>query len=419
MPRSESLRLPNATGQTLAARLDLPDAAGPSHAEPVAYALFAHCFTCSKDLHAVRRIARGLTERGLAVLSVDFTGLGDSEGAFEDTSFSTTVGDLVSAARYLEETRSAPQLLVGHSLGGAAVLAAAGQLPDVRAVATIGAPCDPGHVRHHFVDHEADIVADGQAEVTLGGRPFTVRKQFLDDLDTHDRMRERIGALDRALLVFHSPQDKTVGIEQARHLFEAARHPKSFVSLDGADHLLTDPADARYVADVLAAWATRYLCPAEPGPARYDDPTATAEIGRSGFRTTLGARGFTVVADEPASVGGTETGPTPYDLLGMALGACTAMTVRMYADRKGVALDGVGVAVTHARVHADDCERCATEGGHVSRLTRTVRLDGDLDAATRARLLEIADRCPVHKTLEGEIDVVTEEGSQRTSESAP
>ncbi|WP_420457424.1 alpha/beta fold hydrolase [Rubrivirga sp.] len=404
MPRSEPIRLPNATGQTLAARLDLPDAG-----EPVAHALFAHCFTCSKDLHAVRRIARGLTERGLGVLSVDFTGLGDSEGAFEDTSFSTTVGDLVSAARFLEETHAAPQLLVGHSLGGAAVLAAAGQLPAVRAVATIGAPCDPGHVRHHFVDQEADIVADGQAVVDLGGRPFTIRRQFLDDLDTHDRMRERIGALGRALLVFHSPQDATVGIEQARHLFEAARHPKSFVSLDGADHLLTDPADARYVADVLAAWATRYLCPAEPAPA-YDDPAVTAEIGASGFRTALGARGFTVVADEPASVGGTETGPTPYDLLGMALGACTAMTVRMYADRKGVGLDGVGVTVTHARVHADDCERCATEGGHVSRLTRTVRLDGDLDDATRARLLEIADRCPVHKTLEGEIDIVTTEG---------
>ena len=403
MPRSERLRLPNASGHALAARLDLPDVG-----EPEAYALFAHCFTCSKDLHAVRRIATALTERGLGVLSVDFTGLGQSEGAFEDTSFSSTVSDLVAAARHLAATHEAPQVLIGHSLGGAAVLVAAGELPGVRAVATIGAPCDPGHVRHHLMAQEADILADGEAVVDLGGRPFTIKKQFLDDLDTHDRMRERIAGLGRALLVLHSPQDQTVGIEQARHLFEAARHPKSFVSLDGADHLLTDPNDARFVADVLAAWAGRYLCPSDEAPPDYDDPTVTVELGPSGFRTALSARGFSLVADEPASVGGTETGPTPYDLLGMALGACTAMTVRMYADRKKLPLDGVGVTVSHARLHAADCEACSTGDGQISRLTRTVRLDGDLDEATRARLLEIADRCPVHRTLEGEIQIVTE-----------
>ena len=403
MPRSERLRISNADGHALAARLDLPD-----WGEPVAYALFAHCFTCSKDLHAVRRVGAALAERGIGVLAVDFTGLGMSEGDFEDTTFSTTVSDLVCAAEHLAETRAAPQLLIGHSLGGAAVLAAAGRIPSVRAVATIGAPCDPEHVRHHFADQEADIVRDGQAVIDLGGRPFTIRRQFLDDLDSHAAMRDRIAGLDAALLVFHSPQDQTVGIEQARHIYDAARHPKSFVSLDGADHLLTDPADARYVADVLAAWAGRSLCP--PDDARggaYDDPTVTAEVGASGFRTALAARGFEVVADEPASVGGTESGPTPYDLLGMALGACTAMTLRMYADRKSLPLAGVRVEVAHAKVHADDCERCATEGGRLDRLTRTIRLSGDLSDSDRQRLVEIADRCPVHRTLEGEVDVVT------------
>ena len=405
MPRSQPLTVPNAEGQSLAARLDLPDVG-----EPAAYALFAHCFTCSKDLHAVRRIGAALAERGIGVLAVDFTGLGMSEGAFEDTSFSTSVGDLVSAAAFLADAFEPPQLLVGHSLGGAAVLAAAEQIGSARAVATVGAPCGPDHVRHHFADREADIVRDGQAVVDLGGRPFTIKRQFLDDLDSYDRMQARIRDLGRALLVLHSPQDQTVEIEQARHIFESARHPKSFVSLDGADHLLTDPADARYVADVLAAWAGRYLsgpaAPPAPAAGGYGDPTVRAEV-TSGFRTRLSARGFDLVADEPQTVGGTETGPTPYDLLAMALGACTAMTIRMYADRKGLALDGVGVTVTHAKVHARDCAACETEDGHLDRLTRTVRLDGDLADDVRQRVLEIADRCPVHRTLENEVDVVT------------
>ncbi|WP_412063116.1 alpha/beta fold hydrolase [Rubrivirga sp. IMCC45206] len=403
MPVSTRLTIPNADGHRLAARLETPDAGAP-----IAYALVAHCFTCSKDLRAVRQISAALAAQGMGVLSVDFTGLGQSEGDFQHTSFSSTVGDLLAAAAHLTDTHAAPQLLVGHSLGGAAVLAAAAHLPSVRAIATVGAPCDPGHVRHLLADAEADIEAEGSARVDIGGRPFTIRKQFLDDLDSHAAMRARIAALDRALLVFHSPQDQTVGIDQARHIYDAARHPKSFVSLDGADHLLSDPADARYVADVLAAWAERYLCPSEPEPVRdYDDATVTATIGASGFRTVLAARGFTVVADEPARVGGTETGPTPYDLLGMALGACTSMTLRMYADRKGLALDGVVTEVSHAKIHADDCAHCATVEGHLDRLTRTIRLDGDLTDDERARLLEIADRCPVHRTLEGEVDVVT------------
>ncbi len=267
------------------------------------------------------------------------------------------------------------------------------------------------------MESEDEIETLGQARVNIGGRPFTIRREFLDDLDSHDAMRQRIAGLDKALVVFHSPQDRTVEIEQARHIFESARHPKSFVSLDGADHLLTDRADAEYVADVLASWADRYLCPTaseDDAPdledaTGYDDPTVTASIGASGFRTDLEARGFRLVADEPRTIGGTETGPTPYDLLGMALGACTAMTLRMYADRKNLDLEAVSVDVTHAKVHANDCAECLTADGHLDRLTRTIRLTGDLEDDQRARLLEIADRCPVHRTLEGEINVVTVE----------
>ncbi|NNF57264.1 MAG: OsmC family protein [Rhodothermaceae bacterium] len=413
-PSPERLTFVNADGHDLAARLDRP-----AQGEPLAYALFAHCFTCSKDLHAVRRIGKALTARGFAVLAFDFTGLGQSEGDFKHTSFSTTLDDLVRAAQHLEAEYHAPQLLIGHSLGGAAVLAAAEQIPSARAVATIGAPCDPGHVRHLFTHAEPEIAAKGEAEVSIGGRPFCIRQQFLADLASHEAMADRIARLDKALLIFHAPQDQIVGIEQAAHIYRAAKHPKSFVSLDGADHLLTDPEDARYVAEVLAAWATRYLVPYDSAPPvaaeapastpsmTYDDPTVTVTTEAEGFRTTIHARGHALVADEPQSVGGTEEGPTPYDLLAAALGACTTMTIRMYAERKGWPLERVTARVSHDRVHADDCAACETEGGQIDRLSRVLSFKGDLDAEQHARLLEIADKCPVHRTLHAEIHVET------------
>ncbi|MEO0560267.1 MAG: bifunctional alpha/beta hydrolase/OsmC family protein [Bacteroidota bacterium] len=404
MPHSDRFTFENAHGQQLAARLDVPDG------EIRAYALFAHCFTCSKDLHVVRRVANALSACGIAMMGVDFTGLGQSEGDFSRTTFSTTVDDLVRAADVLAARHEAPQILIGHSLGGAAVLAAAREIPSARAVATINAPCDPGHVRHLFVDAEPEIVERGEAVVDLGGRPFCIRRQFLHDLDSQEAMQARIRQLDRALLVFHSPVDQTVGIEQARHIYDAARHPKSFVSLDGADHLLTNPNDARYVGNVLAAWAERFLDSPEETPETepdYANPMVTARTGPTGFRTELTARDFELAADEPSSVGGTETAPTPYDYLGMALAACTSMTVQMYARRKGLKLDDVQVAVTHAKVHASDCEHCETTDVHLDRLTRTVTLTGELTDAERERLLEIANRCPVHRSLENEIDVVT------------
>lgn len=239
-------------GQSLAGRLELP--AG----QVVATAVFAHCFTCGKDSVAASRIARELAARGVAVLRFDFTGLGQSDGDFANTTFTSNVDDLICAAGHLRETIGAPTVLIGHSLGGAAVLAAAHRIQEVKAVVTIGAPADTTHVEHLIGSSKADIEADGIAEVVLAGRPFRISNNFLRDINQQDQTT-CIAGLNRALLVMHSPQDDLVGIDNARRIFDAARHPKSFVSLDGADHLLTDRADATYVAEVLAAWASRYL----------------------------------------------------------------------------------------------------------------------------------------------------------------
>ncbi|MEM9066881.1 MAG: bifunctional alpha/beta hydrolase/OsmC family protein [Myxococcota bacterium] len=365
-------------------------------------AVFAHCFTCSKDLRPVRVISRALARYGIATLRFDFTGLGESSGEFARTTFSSNVSDLLRAASFLEETLTGPSILVGHSLGGAAVLAAAPQIASVKAVSTIGAPADPAHVRHLFADREADIEADGQADVLLAGRTITIGKEFLDDLGTHTS-EAKLGALKRALLVFHSPQDNIVGIDNARRIYEAARHPKSFVSLDGADHLLGRTSDAQYVADVLASWAGRYV--AEEGA-----PTEKGEViveGREGFTQQVRARTHQVIADEPTRMGGADLGPSPYELLLAALGTCTSMTLRMYADRKEWPLEAVRVSLRHGREHAKDCEECTKKTGHIDVLTRTIEIVGDLTEEQRARMMEIADRCPVHRTLENEIRIDT------------
>lgn len=406
---TKRITFPNAEGTDLAARLETP--AGP----PRAYVLFAHCFTCSKDLRAARTISAALCERGFAVMRFDFTGLGESEGDFADTNFSSNTHDLVAAAEFMEETYSAPTVLVGHSLGGAAVLQAAHDIPSVRAVATIGAPADPEHVTHLISEDIDTIKRTGKASVTLAGRPFTIKKQFLDDLQAQS-MKQKISTLARALLIFHSPIDQTVGVENAARIYEAAKHPKSYVSLDQADHLLTDPADATYVAHVLAAWAVRYLdtdktVPSRPEPdASADAPedAVQAVTGPEGYRTPIQARHHALVGDEPASVGGEDTGPTPYEFLSAGLAACTTMTLQMYARRKGWPLDEAQVEVRHSKIHADDCAHCDTESGKIDRFTREVTVTGDLSDKQRERLLEIANKCPVHRTLHSEIDVQTD-----------
>ncbi len=397
---AQKIEFPGSQGALLAARLDLPDA------PPRAFALFAHCFTCSKDTKAATYITRALVEAEIAVLRFDFTGLGNSEGDFSNTNFSSNVEDLIAAAAWLRAQHQAPAILVGHSLGGAAVLAAAARIPEARAVATVGAPFDPAHVTHQFAADTAAIAATGAAQVTLAGRAFTIKKQFLDDL-TAQAPTERIGTLGRALLVFHSPVDAVVDIKNAQAIYVAARHPKSFVSLDHADHLLTKSEDGRYVGHVLAAWAQRYV-PAQPAAASVPAGIVAVEETRSGkFTNLISTASDAIHADEPHSVGGNDRGLSPYELLSASLGACTSMTLRMYADLKKLPLDQVRVEVQHDKIHATDCADCETRDGKIDRFLRIVTLRGALDDAQRAKLLEIADKCPVHRTLHSEVQVTT------------
>lgn len=410
---SRKITFPGSRQAMLAGRLDTPEQA------PRAWAVFAHCFTCSKDSKAAAYVARALARAGLGVLRFDFTGLGSSDGDFANTDFSSNVEDLVAAADWLREHHGAPALLIGHSLGGAAVLAAAGRIADNKAVVTIGAPFEPAHVIRQLGEGVAQIAAEGAATVQLAGRPFTVRQAFIDDL-TAQQQTERIRRLRRPLMVLHAPRDETVGIDNAGQIFQAALHPKSFVALDGADHLLGRPQDAQFAADVIAAWAARYLV-ADAGDgkpaaaARSDHVDAVlpdgavrvVERGTGAFTVDIRAGRHAWVGDEPASVGGDDLGPGPYDMLTAALGACTAMTLRMVARQKQWPLEKVTVDLAHSKVHAADCAECETREGKVDRIERVITLTGALDDAQRERLMAVADKCPVHRTLHAEVLVVT------------
>ena len=399
-----------AQGFDLAARLDTP------HGPIRAYALFAHCFTCGKDLQPANRIVKALNNRDIAVLRFDFTGLGKSGGEFANTNFSSNVADLVAAARHMREHFEAPSLMIGHSLGGTATLLAALEVPEVKAVAIIGSPSNATNVMKQFGCAVDTIEGEGEAEVSLAGRPFTIRKQFLDDIKDQNVL-DAVAKLKKPLLICHSPFDDTVSVDHAGDIFMAAKHPKSFLSLDKADHLLFTPETAEYVAASIAAWASPYI----PNLSEEDmikvpyGRVAVHPTGHGKFQQHIHAGPHTILADEPKAYGGDESGATPYNLLLAGLGACTSMTIKMYAERKGIDLQDVEIYLEHKKIHAEDCDTCETKTGKLDKIERQIVLKGNLSSEERARLIEIADRCPVHRTLHSEVVITTEE---RLTESA-
>jgi putative redox protein len=397
MIESRKVSFPGSAAGNLAARLDLPS-------KPRAFALFAHCFTCGKDILAASRIAAGLAARGIAVLRFDFTGIGSSEGEFANTNFSSNVADLVAAADYLRRSHAAPCLLIGHSLGGAAVLAAAAQVPEAAGIVTIGAPSSAAHITRQFAADVGEILQKGSAEVSLAGRKFTIARQFLDDVGEQNFL-DRLPNLGKALLVCHGPRDEIVGIDNAGAIFAAARHPKSFLSLDTADHLVSKREDAAYLADVIAAWASRYLPGAEEASALPPGVVEVTEARTARLAQYVRAGRHLLMADEPIAAGGDDIGPGPYDYLLAALGACTSMTMRLYAERKGIPAERFSVRLSHRKLHAVDCADCETREGRIDEITREISIEGDLPDAARDRLMEIADKCPVHQTLTHEVKI--------------
>ena len=391
----------NKEGQELVGRLELP-----ADGHPHNFVLFAHCFTCNKNLLAVKNIGKALSNNGFAVLRFDFTGLGESEGEFADTNFSGNVKDLVAAADYLKANYKAPSLLIGHSLGGAAVIFAASEIPSVKAVATIGAPSSPIHVKHLLKSSIDEINSAGKSTVNLGGRVFTIKKQFLDDLESKS-LPETAKQLRKPLLIMHSPQDQTVEIKNAEEIYIAAHHPKSFISLDGADHLLSDKRDSVYVGRVIASWAGRYLNIPLPTPIKTKQQVVASLDKDDGFSTQMKIGNHYIMADEPLDYGGNDFGPSPYDLVSAGLSACTAMTIQMYAKRKQWDVQNVEVHTSYSKTHAQDCEACESPSAKIDTFERAVKLSGDLDKKQIERILQIADKCPVHKTLHSASQIIT------------
>ncbi|NNE66824.1 MAG: OsmC family protein [Pyrinomonadaceae bacterium] len=399
--RRQNISFENSDGETLSAVIEMP-----VDQKPHSYALFAHCFTCNKNFRAVRSISRALSSAGFGVLSFDFTGLGTSEGEFAETTFSSSVDDLVCAANYLSTNYKAPSLIVGHSLGGSAVILAANVLESIQAVVTIGSPADPEHVKHLFAGGIGEINEAGAATVNIGGRPFTIKKEFVEDVESQNLI-DIVGRMRKSFLFMHSPQDRTVGIENAAALYGAAKHPKSFVSLDGADHLLSNADDGIYAGELIASWARRYIQPADiPNLSSKGDVVAFLPSDEK-FTTEIMAGGHRFVADEPVGFGGKDFGPSPYHLVASGLAACTVMTLRMYADRKGWFLGDVSCHVSHEKTHREDCGDCDNPKARIDHFKRELEFSGELSEAQTTRLLEIADKCPVHKTLENSSRIET------------
>lgn len=397
----QKVKFQNKEGQNLVGRLELP-----ANQEPHNYVIFAHCFTCNKNLSAVKNIGKSLTSNGFGVLRFDFTGLGESEGDFADTNFSGNVADLVVAAEYLKDNYKAPSLIIGHSLGGAAAIFAASEIPYIQAVATVGAPSNPEHVTHLLKSGIDEIQTSGKAIVNLSGRDFTIKKQFIDDLQNKS-LPDVANKLRKPLLVMHSPQDDTVGIKNAEEIYIAARHPKSFVSLDGADHLLMNKRDSIYTGEVISGWAKRYVDIPEASTLKTSHQVIASLNAEDGFTTAMKVGNHHLTADEPTSFGGNDFGPSPYELVSAGLSACTVMTIQMYAKRKGWPLENVEVHTSYGKSHAQDCDDCETNSAKIDTFNRDIRFKGDLDEKQIDRLLQIADKCPVHKTLHSDTQIVT------------
>lgn len=390
--KSQRVTFTNADGHELSARLELP-----ADQSPGAFAVFAHCFTCNKNLSAVRNISRALNQSGIAVLRFDFTGLGESEGEFADTNFSSNVSDLLCAADWLKNNHESPKLIVGHSLGGAAVLHAAHHIDSIQAVATVGSPMAPQHVSHLLADGLEAIQTKGEGEVNIGGRSFTIKKQFIEDLSKQSP-EDVIKTLRKPLLILHSPQDTIVGIDQAAEIYTNAHHPKSFVSLDGADHLLSRKEDSEYVGNVIAHWVVRYMDIKEPEVIETEHQVVARLDNEPGYTTEIRSGKHSIIADEPKRLGGNDLGPGPYDLLASALASCTAITVKMYAKRKEWPLEEVRVHVTHDKRETPD-----SGAKKVDHFKKKIEFVGDLDEKQLKRLSEIADKCPVNRTLNSEV----------------
>ncbi len=391
----------NKNGQQLVGRLELPVDQKPHN-----YALFAHCFTCTKNLMAVKNVGRALTQKGFGVLRFDFTGLGESEGDFENTNFSGNVADLVEAADFLKREYGAPALIIGHSLGGSAAIFAAEKIAYIKAVAVINSPSHPSHVLQLLKDSKETIAQNGKATVNLGGRDFTIKKQFLDDLENKP-LAEIVKKFRRALLILHSPQDQIVGIKNAENIYRAAHHPKSFITLDGADHLLSNTKDSLYAGSIIGQWASRYV-EIPPNEQLISKSKVAASLNAADkFTTYLKMGDHSYLADEPTNFGGENYGPTPYEFLSAGLAACTVMTLQMYAKRKKWPLQDVVVHINHSRQHAVDCEFCEDASSKIDTFTTEIQLKGDLDEDQISKLMEIAHKCPVHKTLTSRIQIIT------------
>lgn len=391
----------NKNGEKLAARLELPP-----NQKPTQYALFAHCFTCNKNLAAVRNVTRTLALNGFGILRFDFTGLGESEGDFADTNFSSNIDDLIAAADFLTKNYSAPTLVIGHSLGGAAAIYAGAALSSIKAIATIGAPSQPQHVQHLFSEGIEAIQEKGSATVDLGGRTFVVKKQFIEDLQSTD-LPSVVSKMHKPIIIFHSPQDSTVGIENAAEIYQAARHPKSFISLDGADHLLSNKHDSKYTGDMIASWVKRYLSFQEDALPSTENQVV-AQLGQDKYTTKINASGHAIIADEPESIGGNDFGPTPYDLISSGLGACTAITLKMYAERKKWDLQEVSVHINYRKRHLEDSQGVEEELNKIDHFEKIIELTGNLDQKQKERLIEIAEKCPVNKTLKAGVSTTTQ-----------